>query len=322
MKIIEREFLKTSTPTVHASTMAFFRGNLAQAWFGGAREGLSDSAIFVQYKGQIKVLKPDFLPTFQGFALPLWNPVLFPINDHLYLFWKAGIFCDRWASFISDISEIETRDLNEMPYQVLPAGLNGPVKTKAIVAKEGRENVIYCGSSVETMINWSAYIERYEMVDGKLKFLNRSNPLTVFGKGKGLIQPAIWDFGVTLHCFMRSDLGKIYYSRLEDNDNNIWSEPIAIQIDNPNASVDVVCVKGRLFLVCNPSSVYRHPLELLELNPKTFAIEDRMVIQDIVSGKLYLSPEFSYPYLIEHDGKIHLTYTYAREKIEHCVISI
>jgi len=323
MQIIERKFLETDTPTVHASTMAFFKGNIAQAWFGGTREGLPDSSIYISYKGQIKKLKPDFLPKANGYNLPLWNPVLFPFKDHLYLFWKAGVFCDRWFSVLTDISDIGTdRDVNQMPYQVLPAGLNACVKTKPIVVKEGRKDIIYCGSSAETIMNWSGFIERYKLVNGKLEFLNRSNPLTVLGKGKGLIQPAIWDFGGTLHCFMRSDLGKIYYSRLEDSDNNTWSEPIATGIDNPNSSVDLVYIKDRLFLVCNPSSLYRFPLKLMEIDPNTFDVKDEITIQDLDNDKTYRSPEFSYPYLIEHDGKLHLSYTYARTGIEYCVIEI
>ena len=32
--------------------------------------------------------------------------------------------------------------------------------------------------------------------------------------------------------------------------------------------------------------------------------------------------EFSYPYMIEHDGCLHLCYTYNRQKIEHVEISL
>lgn len=319
MKIIDRNFLKTDTPTCHASTMAFYRDNLAQAWFGGSREGQPDSSIYISYKGQIKVLKPDFLPTFNGMRLPLWNPVLFPIQERLYLFWKAGIFCDRWQTFITDISGIETAEPNTMLHATLPAGLNGPVKTKPIVM----DNMIYCGSSVETICAWASYIETYRYKNGLFSFVDRSKPLTIptLSRSKGLIQPAIWEQDRKLHCFMRSSTGAgcIYYSK---QSNGKWIIPKPTAIENPNASVDVVYTEDRLFLVCNPSAVSRFPLKLLELNPETFDIKDEMIVQDMDDNKTYYSPEFSYPYLIEHCGNLHLTYTYARTKIEHCVISI
>ena len=99
MKIISREFLPTTTPSVHAATMAFFRGHPCYAWFGGSREGAQDVSIHLyNLNGDNKTI------IIGNDGIPRWNPILMPIKDKLFLFTKAGLFCDRWQSFIYDIS--------------------------------------------------------------------------------------------------------------------------------------------------------------------------------------------------------------------------
>ena len=56
MEIISREFLNTETRTCHASTIEFHKNHPVFAWFGGTKEGLPDSTIYIQYKGKVKSL--------------------------------------------------------------------------------------------------------------------------------------------------------------------------------------------------------------------------------------------------------------------------
>ena len=87
MKIIDRKFLDTSTPTCHASTIAFFHDEPVFAWFGGRREGQPHSSIYIQYDGEVKRKI--------GGTMAHWNPILFTIEDELFLPYKIGTFCDR-----------------------------------------------------------------------------------------------------------------------------------------------------------------------------------------------------------------------------------
>jgi len=338
MQIINREFLAVESRTCHASTVASYKNQPIYAWFGGTVEGNPDSCIYIQIGDKVAQLGNHD-------NIPRWNPILFPYEDKLYLFVKIGVFCDRWQTLIYDISNLEDlfRD-KPISCQFLPAGLNGPVKTKPLVDGWGG---IYCGSSVETAWAWASYIEIYSIIDGKFQIQERSLPLTIEKPSVptypyGIIQPAIWKFKGSndFHAFFRSSrgIGKIYYSRGEPSDVGTmkWTDPISTNLDNPNSSIDVVTVGDRLFLVHNPSMTRRSPLILSELKGtetsysnkfevinEIFEVIDEIEIRDkVLLSEPTFTAELSYPYMIEHDGKIHITYTYGRTKIEHVEIEI
>jgi predicted neuraminidase len=333
MKIEHREFLKSDTPSVHAATIAFYKGKPVFSWFGGSREGMPDVAIYVQAGDKIHVIGDKD-------QIPRWNPILFPYKDKLYLFIKGGLFCDRWWTNIYDISNIlnDDFDIEKVGYQLLPAGLNACVKTKPIVRPlMAHKDLIYCGSSVETMINWSSFIETYVIKNGLFEFLDRNSPLTVpvktyedpyYGKRNtmGIIQPSLWDDGENLHAFFRSSrgLGKIYYSKSYKNSMGgiNWVDPEPTKFNNPNSGIDCVFFNDKLFLAYNPSSEFRHPLVISELDPSSLEILNTLVIREEVDKKDGGSFELSYPFLIENNGQLNLVYTYSRVKIEYCVISI
>jgi predicted neuraminidase len=326
MKIIERKFLNTTTPSCHAASIAFYKNKSIYAWFGGQMEGLPDSAIYIQCDDKIYVIG-DKDP------IPRWNPILFPYENKLYLFVKLGRFCDSWATFIYDISDIleDNFDIKKAKYQILPAGLNGPVKTKCIVY----DGLVYCGSSVETIVDWTSYCEIYSVKDGIFEYVDRSRPLTVpkkmyrdpyYGvrRSMGIIQPSLWCDGEVLHAFFRSSrgLGKIYYShgysRYESGIG--WKDPIETKLPNPNSGIDTVYFNDRLFLAYNPSDISRNPLVISELD-KEFNVMNELVVQDKVEG-VTNTAELSYPYLVESDDKLNLVYTYGRSKIEHVVVEV
>jgi len=335
MKIIDRKFLSVQTPSCHASSIAFHSGYPVFAWFGGQREGLPDSSIYVEYKDGIRNLGTNV-------QVSHWNPILFNNGGELFLVYKVGKFCDSWQTFILNITDIENiGDLNKVKKQVLHAGLNFAVKTKPIE----KDGVIYCGSSAETMFDWASWIETYIYKEDEFVLLERSLPLAVPKKhykinhpiygsisstSMGIIQPSLWmDSDDVLHAFFRSSSGlsKIYYSKgiyLEKGEpwSRQWSSPSATRFDNPNSGMDVVYVDGRLFLVYNPSSEKRYPLIISELNYK-FEVIDEVIVQDKVdSGIRTLTSELSYPYMVEYKNKLHLTYTYGRKFIEYVTIEI
>jgi predicted neuraminidase len=331
MKIIDRKFLNITTHSCHASTIAFYNDKPIYAWFGGSREGAPDVAIYIQCD--------DKLYTWQiTQSVPMWNPILFPYKDKLFLFAKSGVFCDKWTTFMADISNIlnDDFDIKKCNIQMLPAGLNGPVKTKAIIDGHG---FIHCGSSVETIYDWTAYEEVYTMENNVLKYNSRSEPLTVpkktythyfYGKRTttGVIQPSLWiDKNHNINAFFRSStgLGKIYHSVAKyrtkhDYLYEKWTEPKETHFDNPNSGVDTVYFNGRLFLVYNPSQTNRCPLNLVEIN-NDFEIINEVCIEDKIDSRSNTN-ELSYPYLIEWDSKLHLVYTYGRSKIENVTIAM
>ncbi len=327
MKIVSRKFLDIKTSTCHASTVTFYHNKLIFAWFGGTREGAVDSSIYIQYDD--KVFKMEHAD-----QLPRWNPILFSHKDQLYLFVKLGIFCDRWQTLIYNISDILDVDFNitKVKFQILPAGLNGPVKTKPVVDDKG---VIHCGSSVETVMDWTSYIEGYKIKKGEFIFQYRSDPLTIpkityddpiYGgkrQTSGIIQPSLWFDGKEMpHAFFRSSrgLGKIYHSVRE---RGVWADPIPTNLDNPNSGLDTVYYGKNLYLVYNPSSINRYPLVIKQLKDNFKTIDELTVTsaEDMIATDGY-SRELSYPYMIENDDKLYLTYTFRRSKIEFVTIEI
>lgn len=345
MKIESREFLPKRELSTHASTMCFHpKGHPVYAWFEGPREG--HPSVFIR----IYNLNGDGKSILIGDkdAIPRWNPILFEYNSRIYLFEKLGEFCDRWQTRFHDITDwtedITSKEISANA-QVIPAGLNGPVKTKPLF----RGNMLYCGSSVETIMDWTSYIESYRIIGGKLEPVFRTRPLSVekvtyqnpytgyTGRSLGIIQPSLWmknikgtdNTGIPdieLNAFFRSShgLGKIYHSSSVDwewkDSFEAWFDPKQTTIDNPNSSVDVVSIGDRLFLACNPVKVGRLPLVVMELDEKFNCIETLPITTEMVGQTI--SQEASYPYLIEKDGRLHLSYTYGRSKIEHVEISV
>lgn len=354
MEIINRYFIKDIiTNSCHASSIVFYKNKLYTAWFGGSYEGCNDVCIYINNGNETKKIGNNI-------NQPCWNPVLFVYDDDLYLFYKIGAFCDRWQTLVARLDE--NLNLLDLP-QMLPAGLNGPVKTKPLRV----ENDIYCGSSFETQFDWSSYVEIYQIKNHRWHLKSRSNPLNtpkVTYKGSsgqkktslGLIQPALWKNNETntIHMFLRSSFGlpELYYSAIISNNDPFIKKsnyilPLPINnIDNPNSSVDVTFVNNRLFLICNPNSLERSPLVIYEIKPfqifspifKVVAKEKKEnqasswsleldIISKIEIGNILNvlgcnTTELSYPYMIEHNGDLYISYSFGRSKIEICTVKI
>ena len=340
MKIKEQRFLRVTTPSAHAATIEFWNDHPVFSWFGGSREGAGDIAIYLNnlHNDNETILVGDKDST------PRWNPILFNYDNRLYLFTKLGTFCDRWQTLIHDITDWK----NDVSFeqilkdtQVLPAGLNGPVKTRPIVLPFTDETII-CGSAVETNFDWVSYFENYDIIDGKWEFNSRSKPIyprerNVYrddyyrpNVSKGIIQPAMWVDNDGIHSFFRSSNGldSLYYYHDNDYSARGRNVPIPTNLPNPNSGVDVVYHEDRLFLVSNPSNTDRFPLVIQELENKgdgKFEILDEIVIRNFVEKEdkpSCISQCLSYPYMVENDGDLHLVYTYGRSRIEYVVIGI
>ena len=341
MKIIHREILPSNTKSVHASTIEIWNDHPVFSWFGGSREGAPDVNIHLYNLND----KKETIIIGQREAMPRWNPILVNINEELILFEKAGVFCDRWQTFIHNVTdwdenttpkEIEAKKL------VLPAGLNGPVKSRPVI----KLGTMYCGSSVETPYDWTSYIEEFQVGDSSVNFDKRSKPLNVPRKvlysnpfngetrrSLGVIQPTLWFDGDKLCAFFRSSggLNSVYFSeRVQNGGEEWWTQPVPTNLPNPNSAVDVATYNGRLFMIWNPSKTDRFPLVVSEIKrtgDAEFKTLDNIVVQDNLTRENFInkgcnSPELSYPYMIENNGKLHITYTYGRSKINYCIVQI
>jgi predicted neuraminidase len=188
----------------------------------------------------------------------------------------------------------------------LPDGQVGPVRNKPAAWPNGS---LLCGSSTEDS-GWRIHMERTPDLGATWE---RTPPLND-GTQSGLIQPTIlkWPSGKT-QLLCRSRQGRIYESWMGD-DWKSWSPPQPSSLPNPNSAVDGVMLKdGRALLVYNHTTNGRSPLNVA-------------VSRD---GKLWRAAlvlesdpgEYSYPAVIQSsDGRVHITYTWKRQRIKHIIV--
>jgi predicted neuraminidase len=88
----------------------------------------------------------------------------------------------------------------------------------------------------------------------------------------------------------------------------------ATTLPNPSAGIDAVrLADGRFLLVHNPDAKGRGRLHL-SVSPDGSAWRTAAVLEDGPG-------EYSYPAVIQaRDGRVHVTYTWRRERIRHVVV--
>jgi predicted neuraminidase len=306
--VVSSEFIFEKAPfaSCHASTIAETKGGLVGAWFGGTREGAKDVGIWLaRHDGQAWSSPAEVATGANGDQrYPCWNPVLFQARDGpLLLFYKVGPSPSRWWGMLMT-SEDAGRTWSAA--KRLPEGILGPIKNKPVQLEDG---AIVCGSSTEDA-GWRVHMERTADLG---KTWGRTDPLNG-GRDLGLIQPGILNFGHgRLAILCRSRQGKVYESFSEDAGKG-WTHSAATDLPNPNSGIDAVTLKdGRSLLVYNHTTTGRTPLNIAtSADGKSWA--PAVVLEDEKG-------EFSYPAVIQAaDGKVHVTYTWKRQRIKHVVL--
>ncbi len=297
--------------SAHASTIVETRDGLLAAWFGGTDEGNPDVGIWTSrndgasWSAPVEVangLQPD------GTRHPCWNPVLFqPSRGPLLLFYKVGPNPREWWG-LARTSTDQGRTWSD-PVR-LPAGILGPIRAKPVELAGGE---ILAGSSTEDA-GWVVHMERFAGGDlaasGSWQKSGALNDPSVFGA----IQPTILAHSPSrLQVLCRSRQGVVTESWSEDT-GRTWRPMTATALPNPSAGIDAVRLSdGRFLLVYNPTKSGRSRLEIaVSAEGRTWS--PAVVLED--------SPgEYSYPAIIQaRDGRVHVTYTWKRERIRHVVV--
>jgi len=332
MKLLNVERLPAETNECHASTIVYHEGHRIIAWFGGYQEGMACDIWARVDEG--KAVPVVFSTHRYMHPSSMWNPILFTVDGHLLMFYKEGKFCDSWQTFLAECY-IKDGELKVQKPAVIPAGFNGPVKTKPF--QEG--TMLICGSSVETRDDWSSYVEVYNYSKEGLGIAGRSNPIKNKpnkAKIKGIIQPAIWKEDDIYHMLIRSssESSFIYHSKSLPNNPLYWEQATPTNINNPNSSIDVLQYSnGKLYIAYNPGSTERTPLVIaeFELSYKyklPFLNIKKSVEIDLEEGWADLhdnrprTKELSYPYMLENAGTIEVSYTFCRKEIRLAVIEV
>lgn len=304
------------TPVCHASTIAETQpGEFVAAWFGGAVEGNPDVGIWVS-----RFVGGSWTPAVEvatgtqddGTRLPCWNPVLYqkPGGD-LLLFYKVGPSPSEWWGLVRTSGD-GGRTWSEAVRlsrdgTAIAGGPVGPVKNKPVRLADG---AVLAPSSTE-YDGWRVHFERSG--DGGATW-EVIGPVNDGGK-IGAIQPSILDLGGgKLVAVGRTRDSKRVF-RIESADGGrTWGETTLTDLPNPNSGTDAVTLAdGRHLLVYNHTENGRSPLNVaLSRDAVTWT---PVVVLERDAG------EYSYPAVIQAaDGKVHVTYTWNRKRIEHVVI--
>jgi predicted neuraminidase len=315
LAVSEFIFERAPFPSAHASTIVETTDGLVAAWFGGTRERDPDVGIWVSRRDRagwstpVEVangVQPD------GTRHPSWNPVLFqPTGGPLVLFYKVGPSPDKWWGLVRTSTD---SGRTWSPATKLPDGILGPIRAKPVELGKG---TILAGSSTEHD-GWIVHMERYTG-DWSLTSLAeaaswaRSAPINTKTEF-GAIQPTILVHSpATLQILCRTRQKVIAESWSQDG-GRTWTALKATTLPNPSAGIDAVrLTDGRFLLVYNPTESGRAKLDLA-ISPDGKAWTRALVLEDSAG-------EYSYPAMIQtRDGKVHVTYTWQRERIKHVVV--
>lgn len=316
--VVLQEFIYQTAPfpQCHASTLAESQGALVAAWFGGTEEKHPDVGIWLSRRVDGKWSAPVEVATgvtqdadgAKAARYPTWNPVLFqPQAGPLLLFYKVGPSPNRWWGML-----MTSRDGGQAWSEPrrLPDGILGPIKNKPIELAGGE---LLCPSSTESTekpSRWQIHFERTSDLGATWQATGPLNDGVQFGA----IQPSILVLpGGKLKAVGRTRQGSVFQISSDDGGKS-WDQMTATSLPNPNSGIDAVTLRdGRHVIVYNHTRQGRSPLNVA-VSHDAVAWRPALVLEDQPG-------EYSYPAVIQTaDGLIHITYTWQRTRIRHCVI--
>jgi predicted neuraminidase len=315
--IVSSEFVyeRAPFPSAHASTIVETREGLVAAWFGGTNERNPDVGIWVSRRESGGWSAPVEVANgiqSDGTRHASWNPVLFaPTGGPLVLFYKVGPSPDKWWGLVKTSTDTGR---TWSAATKLPDGILGPIRAKPVELGKG---VMLAGSSTEHD-GWIVHMERYSG-DWSLASLGsaaawtRSAPLNT-AKEFGAIQPTILVHSPTSLQILCRTREKVIAQAWSSDGGRTWSAMTATALPNPSAGIDSLrLADGRFLLVYNPTATGRGKLDLaLSADGKSWT--PALALEDAQG-------EYSYPAMIQaRDGKVHVTYTWRRERIKHVVV--
>jgi predicted neuraminidase len=311
--IVLSEIIGARAPfrSAHASTIVETRDGLVAAWFAGSGEGNPDVGIWASRRDGSGWSEPAEVADGRqpdGTRHPCWNPVLFqPSKGPLVLFYKVGPSPSEWWA-LARTSTDGGRSWSEAVR--LPAGILGPIRAKPVELPGGD---VLAGSSTEDT-GWVVHMERWTPGDlASPAAWKKTGPLNDPGEFEA-IQPTILVHSPKrLQALCRSRQRVITQIWSEDG-GATWGRMTATALPNPSAGIDSLrLADGRFLLVDNPTTRGRSPLEVA-VSADGASWRRALLLED--------SPgEYSYPAAIQaRDGRVHVTYTWKRERIKHVAL--
>lgn len=315
------------TASAHGSTIcALPSGDLLSVWYGGSREGAADVALFTSRLGlgartwdkPQRVVDRATAETELGRSVKkVGNAVIFPDRSGLLWMVYVSVTVGGWSGSALNVktSRDEGRTWGESHRLTLNPFLNisSLVRNKPIFSADGR-----IGLPIYHELAWK-YPQMLWLTPDAAGGVEEYRIRNVSTQA-GLIQPTLVPLDDDRVLMMLRDGGPERRLRTAFSDDNgwTWSDASLSGLPNPDAAVDALRLRdGRILLVYNDASSGRENLRLALSSDQGRTWTPHAVIE---AGVL---KEYSYPCLVEdQQGRIHLTYTWQRERIKHVEFNV
>ena len=304
------------TDMVHASSvLSLPNGNLMCVWYGGSKEGQSDTRIWYSFYVHEVWEIPMQVPT--GDDMAHWNPVLQDFGSFARVYFKVGKDTKSWVTKYCDYDYFSETwsDVHEL-VEGDSSGGRGPVKNKCLVTSDNR---IIAGASTEQGL-WKAFFDLSTDGGDTWKRTEYVVAKTSDDNDVEMIQPALWqDNAGLIHAMFRTKSKLIYRSDSYDG-GLTWSKAYSTGLPNNNSGIDCVTTSnGWLWLAYNPIADGRRNRLILSLSKDNGENwEDVVILEDSYNP----FAEFSYPAIIAVENDPVVTYTYKREVIKYAFLHI
>lgn len=301
---------KQPFPECHASTLVRLDdGQFLVAWFGGTKEENPDVGIWLSKGRPGNWSVPVEVAKIREDAH--WNPVLQKTADgKVILYFKVGKQIEQWETWVK--TSADSGKTWSEAYELVKGdkGGRGPVKDKLIELSDGS----WLAGASNEVGRWNVFVDRSEDKGKTWKASPYLKIDTTEIKGKGAIQPTLWESKPgTVNMLVRTTGGVIGRSKSNDL-GKTWSPIVKTSLPNPNSGIDLAkLADGTLALTYNPDDNNwgsRSPLSLALSYDNGENWPDKI---DLDSGKK--EDEFSYPAIISWGDSVAVSYTWNRQKI-------
>lgn len=315
------------TESAHSSAVCTLpSGDLLAVWYGGSREGGTDVALFTARLGSgsanwtepvmlmDRLLAQDEL---DRAIKKVGNAVVF--SDPKGTLWLVYVTVSvgGWSGSALNVktSRDEGHTWSESQRLTLNPffNLSSLVRNKPIYANDGRIGLpIYH----EMAAKFPQMLWLTPGADGGVAEYRIRN----LASEPGLIQPTLVPLDDDRVLMLLRDVGeeRSVHSAYSEDNGWTWSDAGPTGLPNPDAAVDALRLRdGRILIVYNHAEHGRGNLRLALSADGGLTWEPGAILEHSEHE------EFSYPNLAEdHRGRIHLTYTWRRERIRHVAFNL
>jgi predicted neuraminidase len=313
--------------STHSSAIcALPSGDLMTVWYGGSREGAADVALFTSRRvaGQTTWTEPALAVNrasaqeeLERVIKKVGNAVIFP--DQAGTLWMVyvSVSMGGWSGSALNVKTSRdegrtwsaSRRLTVNPF----LNLSTLVRNKPIFASDGRIGLpVYH----EMALKFPQMLWLTPGAEGSVQEYRMRN----IASDTGLIQPTLVPLGDDRVLMMTRDRGaeRRMHTAYSDDSGWTWSEAAPSGLPNPDSALDALRLRdGRILVVYNHAHRSRENLRLAISADSGRSWRAGPMLEDTANR------EFSYPFLVEDQrGRIHLTYTWQRERIKHVEFNV